>query len=162
MRTALVEALSLRLTFHGVHENAGLEADAAFACERQVDQEGPPHPLRRSAGAGPLDPLAGDLSRGCLSPERGEGLTWKCRRGSYLREHCGHHVIGPCEAQGEWHDGTGPPRILRSTRRGMGFRKVAPETFDRAARASHRFSPAQGPQQDGRIHVDRLRMGQAC
>ena len=39
LRTALVEAISQKLTFHDAHEDAGLEADAAFAFERRVDEE---------------------------------------------------------------------------------------------------------------------------
>lgn len=39
LRTALVEAISQTLTFHDAHEDAGLEADAAFAFERRVDEE---------------------------------------------------------------------------------------------------------------------------
>ncbi|MFG1212953.1 hypothetical protein V5F72_13645 [Xanthobacter flavus] len=39
LRAALVEAVSQKLTFHDSHEDAGLEADAAFAFERRVDEE---------------------------------------------------------------------------------------------------------------------------
>ncbi len=39
LRPALVEAVSQKLTFHDAHEDAGLEADAAFAFERRVDEE---------------------------------------------------------------------------------------------------------------------------
>lgn len=39
LRPALVEAVSQRLTFHDAQEDAGLEADAAFAFERRVDEE---------------------------------------------------------------------------------------------------------------------------
>lgn len=38
LRTALVEAISQKLTFHDAHEDPGLEADAAFAYERRVDE----------------------------------------------------------------------------------------------------------------------------
>lgn len=36
---AMVEAVSQRLSFHDAHEDAGLEADTAFAFERRVDLE---------------------------------------------------------------------------------------------------------------------------
>lgn len=39
LRLALMEAVSQKLTFHDSHEDAGLEADAAFAFERRVDAE---------------------------------------------------------------------------------------------------------------------------
>lgn len=38
-REAISEAISQRLNFHDSHEDAGLEADSAFAFERRVDEE---------------------------------------------------------------------------------------------------------------------------
>lgn len=38
-RDVISNAISQRLSFHDAHEDAGVEADAAFAFERHVDKE---------------------------------------------------------------------------------------------------------------------------